>query len=225
MLKFPNSLKKEFISLYETKKVGLEGNIIKLIDSEGDADFKKYLDDCLEKDKETRRKRIEVSKKVQEQNKDLLKSQEEYVRIQEELTNSLEETKKSMEKSQVLRVEAEKAREEAEKSRIEAEKLRIEAEDAKSKAENAKQQVEGDLEILQKKTQNELISTIVRVALLVIMAVGGVVTLVYLISIFTGKDTAVIASTWSNIVGILLTNAFSIVGTIMGVKYASEKNS
>jgi hypothetical protein len=38
------------------------------------------------------------------------------------------------------------------------------------------------------------------------------------------KDTAIIGSTWSNIVGILLTNAFSIVGTIMGVKYASEKN-
>ena len=32
-----------------------------------------------------------------------------------------------------------------------------------------------------------------------------------------------ISLTWSNIIGILLTNAFSIVGTIMEVKYASEK--
>ena len=50
-----------------------------------------------------------------------------------------------------------------------------------------------------------------------------VTTGVYLIALFTDKDTQVIASTWANIVGILLTNAFSIVGTIMGVKYASEK--
>lgn len=225
MLKFTKELKKDLISLYETKKVGLEGNIVKLIEDDGDVDFKKYLDGCLERDKEQRRKRLEINKKVQEQNKDLLKSQEEYQRIQEELQASLEETRDSMEKAQELRSDAEKAREEAERSRNDAERLRIEAEEAKFRAENAKQQVEGDLEILQKKTQNELISTIVRVALWVIMGVGGVVTLVYLISLFAGKDTSVIASTWSNIVGILLTNAFSIVGTIMGVKYASEKNS
>lgn len=36
------------------------------------------------------------------------------------------------------------------------------------------------------------------------------------------KDTQVISAAWSNIFGILLTNAFSIVGTIMGIKYATE---
>jgi hypothetical protein len=45
----------------------------------------------------------------------------------------------------------------------------------------------------------------------------------YIISIFANKDTQMIGSTWSNMFGILLTNAFSIIGTIMGVKYASEK--
>lgn len=225
MLKFPNTLKKDLISLYETKKVGLEGNIVKLIEDEGDVDFKKYLEGCLERDKEQRRKRMDINKRVQEQNKDLLKSQEEYQRIQAELQESLEETRNSMSKSQELRKEAERAREEAERSRNEADKMRIEAEEAKFRAENAKLQVESDLEILQKRTQNELISTIVRVALWVILGVGAVVTVVYLISLFANKDTAVIASTWSNIVGILLTNAFSIVGTIMGVKYASEKNN
>jgi len=44
----------------------------------------------------------------------------------------------------------------------------------------------------------------------------------YGIAMATGKDTQIIGSTWSNMFGILLTNAFSIVGTIMGVKYASE---
>jgi hypothetical protein len=47
----------------------------------------------------------------------------------------------------------------------------------------------------------------------------------YGIAMFTGKDTQIIGSTWSNMLGILLTNAFSIVGTIMGVKYATEKKS
>jgi hypothetical protein len=76
--------------------------------------------------------------------------------------------------------------------------------------------------VLQKKTQNELISTIVRVALWVIMGVGIITTGVYVLTLFVGKDTQVISAAWSNIFGILLTNAFSIVGTIMGIKYATE---
>jgi len=38
-----------------------------------------------------------------------------------------------------------------------------------------------------------------------------------------GKDTQVISAAWSNMFGILLTNAFSIIGTIMGIKYASKE--
>jgi hypothetical protein len=121
-------------------------------------------------------------------------------------------------------IEAESAKEEAEAARIEAETARIEAEKAKTEAENAKLAAENDLDLIQKKTQFELIGSIIKVALWVILGVGVVTTLVYLIAIFTGVDTAVIGSTWSNIVGILLTNSFSIVGTIMGVKYASEKS-
>jgi len=45
----------------------------------------------------------------------------------------------------------------------------------------------------------------------------------YALALTTGADTQIIGSTWSNMFGILLTNAFSIVGTIMGVKYATEK--
>ena len=82
---------------------------------------------------------------------------------------------------------------------------------------------ENDLELMQKKTQFELIGTIVKVALWVILGVGGVTTAMYILALSAGLDTTVIGSTWSNIIGILLTNAFSIVGTIMGVKYASEK--
>jgi len=45
----------------------------------------------------------------------------------------------------------------------------------------------------------------------------------YGIALFTEKDTQIIGSTWANMFGILLTNAFSIIGTIMGVKYASKE--
>ena len=96
------------------------------------------------------------------------------------------------------------------------------AEKARVDAEAAKQNAENDLDLLQKKTQNELISTIVKVALWVIMGVGFVTTGVYVLTLFIGKDTQVISAAWSNIFGILLTNAFSIVGTIMGIKYATE---
>lgn len=97
-----------------------------------------------------------------------------------------------------------------------------EAERAKNEALKAKDEALGDLDIIQKKSQFELIGTIVRVALYVILGVGIVTTAIYMLAIYTDKDTQIIGSTWSNMFGILLTNAFSIVGTIMGVKYASE---
>ena len=98
----------------------------------------------------------------------------------------------------------------------------VKAEQAKIDAETAKQSAENDLDLLQKRTQNQLISTIVRVALWIIVGVGFITTGVYVFTMLMGKDTQVISAAWSNIFGILLTNAFSIVGTIMGIKYATE---
>jgi len=97
------------------------------------------------------------------------------------------------------------------------------AEDLRNAAEQAKEIAENDLDIIQKRTQNELTGLIVRVALYVIVGVGTLTSAMYAIALMSGVDTQVIGSTWSNMLGILLTNAFSIVGTIMGVKYASEK--
>jgi hydrogenase maturation factor len=94
---------------------------------------------------------------------------------------------------------------------------------AKQEAEQAKNVALTDLDVMQKKTQFELINTIVKVALYVIIGVGLTTTALYTVALFTDQDTQIIGSTWSNMFGILLTNAFSIVGTIMGVKYASEK--
>ena len=95
--------------------------------------------------------------------------------------------------------------------------------EAMEAAEKSKEAALSDLDLLQKRTQTQLIGTIVKVALIVIISVGIITTGMYGIALFTGMDTQIIGSTWSNMLGILLTNAFSIVGTIMGVKYASEK--
>ena len=95
---------------------------------------------------------------------------------------------------------------------------------AKAQAEKSAETALGDLDLMQKKSQFELIGTIVRVALFVIIGVGVLTTIMYGIAIVNDKETQIIGSTWSNMFGILLTNAFSIVGTIMGVKYASENN-
>jgi hypothetical protein len=60
--------------------------------------------------------------------------------------------------------------------------------------------------------------------LAVIIGVGIVTTALYWIAIVTNKETQIIGSTWSNMFSVLLTNAFSIVGTIMGIKYATQEN-
>ena len=79
-----------------------------------------------------------------------------------------------------------------------------------------------DLDVVMKKSQSELIKVIVKVALAVIIGVGLVTTILYWMAMITGKDTQIIGSTWSNMFSVLLTNAFSIVGTIMGIKYATQ---
>lgn len=223
-MKLHKETRRQLLDLWQDRKIALEGNILKIIDADGDEEFQKYIDDALNKDKESRKKRLEITRQVQTQNNELVRWKEENESIQEELRKSLEATEKSMLEVQQAMLDAEASREEAEKARLEAEFAKEEAEQAKEEAENAKILAENDLDLIQKKTQFELIGTIIKVALWVILGVGVVTTGVYLIALFTGVDTAVIGSTWSNIVGILLTNSFSIVGTIMGVKYASEKS-
>jgi len=225
MIKIDKNTKSQLLELFKTKKISLEGNILKVIDSDGDPDFDKYIQEATEKDKEVRRKRLDVTRQVQSQNTDLTKWKKENERVNKQLTRALEEAEESNKAMLVAKQEAELALGDAQKAKIDAENARIEAEKARQEAEQAKKLAENDLELMQKKTQFELIGSIVKVALWVIMGVGGVVTTVYLIALFKGLNTDVIGSTWTNIVSILLTNSFSIVGTIMGVKYANQDNS
>ena len=182
-IKFDDKTIKELISLYNKKKIGLEGNIIKLIKTDNQ-EFNDYLNTCIDKDNENRRKRLEITKKIQTQNVELIKWRDENERITSELNVALKQ-----------------------------------AEEAKLGALN-------DLDILQKKTQFELIGMIVKVSLYMIIGVGVITSIMYAVSILhNSKETHDIGDTWSNMFSILLTNAFSIIGTIMGVKYASNKNN
>jgi hypothetical protein len=162
----------------------VEGNVLKVIDDEGDENFRKYLDSALERDKAARRRRLDVTKQIQQQNVEL----------------SLTEAQN--------------------------EKLMIELREALEKAETAKHAAETSLDFLQKKTQFQLMGSIVKTALYVIIGVGVSTTAIYGVSVAVGsKEMEIIGHTWSSMLGILLTNSFSIIGTIMGVKYASgEKN-
>ena len=222
MIKIDKATKEALLDLYKSKKIALEGNILKVIDSDGDVEFDTYVKDSIEKDKENRRKRLDITKQIQNKNKELLEGEVEKERVNLELVAALEEAEESKKEAILAKEQAELAKEEAETAREEAEEARSEAEKSKIEAINAKNLAEGDLELMQKRTQFELIGTIVKVALWVILGVGVITTLVFMIALFAGKDTAVIGSTWSNIIGILLTNSFSIIGTIMGVKYASS---
>lgn len=217
MLTFDKAAQDQLIDVLKNRGLAIEGNILKVIESEEGSDFAKYLQDAIEKDKDSRRRRLDITKQVQSQNQELTQWKRENERIQSELRSSLEETQKSKEEAEFSKAEALRLKDDADQARDEAERLRETAEKAKSAAED-------DLELMQRKKQFEMMSTIVRTALIIISSVGVVVTGMYILSILLNKDTQVIGSTWSNIIGILLTNAFSIVGTIMGVKYASEKS-
>lgn len=226
MIKIDKHTKKVLIDLYKTKNVYLEGNILKVIEvDEEDEEFSNYLKESIEKDKSNRRKRLEMTKTLQTQNKELTSSQKENDRVNRQLTKALDEAEESRKNAILAKDEAIKAKDEAESSKIEALHQKRKAEKSREEAENAKKVAENDLELLQKKTQFELIGTIVRVALWVVLGIGCVTTLIYIVALITSVDTTVIGSTWSNIIGILLTNSFSIIGTIMGVKYASGKNN
>ena len=197
------------LEIQKDKRLTLEGNILKVLEAEeGDVAFATYLYDAVNKDKGARKKRLDVTKQVQQQNTELLNWQKE----NQDLTDTLQTALNAAETS---KEEAIVAKDEADQARILAEVMRVESEQAKDVALN-------DLDVIQKRSQTELISTIVKVALAVILSVGVITTIMYAIAMFTNKDTQIIGSTWSNMFGILLTNAFSIVGTIMGVKYASE---
>jgi methyl-accepting chemotaxis protein len=131
----------------------------------------------------------------------------EVVKIATDVTDAVNSKKKIEELTSNLTIELENSQ-----------KLKNSIETEKNNALN-------DLDVMIKKSQNELIKIIVMCALAVIVGVGIVTTILYWVAIVTNQDTQIIGSTWSNMFSVLLTNAFSIVGTIMGIKYATQETT
>jgi flagellar biosynthesis GTPase FlhF len=216
--------KKQLIDLFKTKNIGLEGNVVKLIDPEGDEEFAAYLKQCIEKDTASRRKRLEMTKQVQTQNAELTKLNQANEKMMEELQETLKNVEESKTTFEVQNRELNEWKQENLRLTEELKNEMVKSEQARIFAESAKDEAENNLDLIQKKTQFELINNIVRVALYVIIGVGTITTGIYVYSMTIGMDTDIIGSTWSNMFGILLTNSFSIVGTILGVKYGASPN-
>jgi len=181
MISLNDELKKELIALASEKNIFLEGNILKIINADGDHEFSDYIESSINRDKESRKKRLEITKTIQQQNKELIEW------------------------------------------KAHNEQLNIDLQEALAVSEKAKQLAENDLDVLQKRTQYELVGSIVKVALWVICGVGIITSMLFSITLFMDIENKTVESSWSNMFSILLTNSFSIVGTIMGVKYASDK--
>jgi Fe2+ transport system protein B len=222
MIKFSANTKKQLLDLYKAKNIGLEGNILKLIDTEEDSDFTQYIKTCIDKDKESRKKRLDITKQIQNKNTELENLNTENTRILEELQITLDNVENSKQQIECQNNELLVWKEENERIQNELQEEMKRTESARQEAEDAKANALTDLDLLQKKTQTELMGNIVKVALGVIVFVAVITTSMYVFSIVMGKEVNTIGPAWSNMFGILLTNAFSIVGTIMGVKYATK---
>ena len=140
MIKLNKETKKELIELLNSKNIALEGNIVKLLDTEGDVEFEKYLKTCSEKDKDNRKKRLEITKQVQQQNRDLTNLNGENQKIMVEL----QETLKSVEDSKITfevqnrelnewKQDNLRLTEELKNEMVKSEQARIEAENLRTK--------------------------------------------------------------------------------------------
>jgi Fe2+ transport system protein B len=200
MIKFSANTKKQLLDLYKAKNIKT----------------------CIDKDKESRKKRLDITKQIQNKNTELENLNTENTRILEELQITLDNVENSKQQIECQNNELLVWKEENERIQNELQEEMKRTESARQEAEDAKANALTDLDLLQKKTQTELMGNIVKVALGVIVFVAVITTSMYVFSIVMGKEVNTIGPAWSNMFGILLTNAFSIVGTIMGVKYATK---
>ena len=140
MIKFSEEDVENLIKLALDNKIFIEGPILKMIDSNGNALFETYVKDAIEHDQENRRKRLTITKQIQTQNSQLTDNAKENGRLMEELQDAVE------------------------------------------KAQEAKENALNDLDVIQRKSQFELIDRIVKVALWIIMGVGIITTVLYAIA-------------------------------------------
>src|SRR6056300_1348619 len=110
--------KDELLKLAKEKKIYLEGNILKVLKAESnDNEFIEYLKTCKQRDVDSRKKRLNVTKQVQKQNKELESAAKENVRVNKQLEKALGVAISSAELATKSKEEAETAKEEAEQAK------------------------------------------------------------------------------------------------------------
>ena len=95
MIRFSDDLKKELIQLAAEKEIFLEGNITKIIDTDGHEEFHSYIQSAINRDRENRKKRLEITKTIQEQNKALMEWKSHNEELNKELQLALAESEKA----------------------------------------------------------------------------------------------------------------------------------
>jgi hypothetical protein len=196
---------RKLIEIAREHDVFLQGKIIRFISPGESPENRAYLDEASQRERTRRQDRLNFTKEVQQQNVDLRNAQT---------------------RNEALVKEIQAALALAESAKVDAEEALKTAEAERTRAEQAWKDAKNDLDYHQKRTQFQLVGRIVQSALWVIMGVGLITTGLYAGALFILEDESsvtLLGNTWSNMFGILLTNSFSIIGTIMGVKYATDK--
>ena len=97
MIKLNEETRKALVQLALDTQVYPEGNILKLLNTDDDPDFKSYIEKATARDKSMRQRRLEITKQIQIQNRDLTKFNEQITILNKDLTIALEEQKKAKE--------------------------------------------------------------------------------------------------------------------------------
>lgn len=88
----------------------------------------------------------------------------------------------------------------------------------KEKVEDNVCTLENDLKILREKNQLRILNHVVNICLRIIIGIGFSCSIILVVMLLFGKQSDLIESTWSQSILLMLSNAFSIIATIQGVK-------
>jgi len=97
MLSLPEQVKNALIEIARSTRVYLAGNILKLIDPGDHSDFRRYHEEAVLQDKNTRQRRLVITKQIQQQNRELIFQNEQNELLNQELKVAFAEQQKSKE--------------------------------------------------------------------------------------------------------------------------------